>query len=115
MGSRGIVALVCPFKKASKGSGIDVSQCSSHLLLLFHVGIHQPVEGFGVLGDQGFVGIEGFLPHEEAEDLAAVDTGGKAIRQRWVLKSRDRASNLLSIVRHLAAVAAVASILRCDV
>lgn len=79
VGSRGVVPLVCPFEEASKGSRFDVSQCRSHLLLLFHVGVHQPVEGFGVLGDQGLVGIKWFSPHHEGEDLAAVDTAGTAI------------------------------------
>ena len=78
MGSGGIVALVGPFEEASKGSGFDVRQCSRHLLLLFHVGVHQSIEGFGVLGDQGLVGIKGLSPHHEGEDLAAVDTGGEA-------------------------------------
>ena len=85
-GCWGIVALVCPFEEASKGSRFDVRQCRSHLLLLFHVGVHQPVEGFGVLGNQGFVGIEGLLPHQEAEDLAAVDAGGERTISVWVLR-----------------------------
>ena len=78
VGSRSIVALVCPFEEAGKGSGLDVGQCRSHLLLLFHVGVHQSIEGFGMLGDQGLVGIEWFSPHHEGEDRAAVDTAGKA-------------------------------------
>ena len=79
MPSGGIVALVCPLEEASESSGFDVSQCSSHLLLLFHVGVHQSIEGFGMLGDQGLVGIEWFPPHHEGEDLAAVDTGGGSL------------------------------------